>query len=400
MKSRSSTITYFAFNFIHAFVLWMILAYLPIYLKELHIPDEGIGVLLSVFFVTTLLVAAPFGYLSDKISPRRLVRFGASLFCISLIGLCLIKSFAGIFLLLLAGGAGSAIFLICVYSLYYKRLSPEDRGRQLGTFFVAAYLGYSFGPLAGGYLLAHFEMQALFGLGIILLAILVVLSKALEDTDSIRFAARDYRQDLVRREVLFLISIVLIMGVHFGAERTCFSLFLKENVKLTSRQIGQIFFCVGIWLGAITYVSRHIFNGHRNVIALASIGLFVSGLFQSLTSKATSFQFVLPVRLFHTAGDSFVILAQGVMVSLAFPRHRFGGNYGFVRMVTATGIFLGAIISGFLARKFGYGNPLISSGVLLMALSIFLWRKRQFVDQLFKSCQAQDRLNQAVYPVR
>ncbi len=384
-KSKGITLNFISYNFIYASILWMLLAYLPIYLKQLHIPDGGIGILISIFSATMLLIAVPFGYLSDKFSPRRLVQFGISLFLIAMVGLCFIKNFSGISLLLLIGGSGSAISLISIYSLYYKNLGIQNRGKEFGLFLLAAHFGYSFGPLAGGYILSHFnKMSYLFIFAIFLLILLLAISTKLKDANPIRFAIREYKDDLARKEVLYLILIVLVMGIHFGAERTSFSLFLRENVGLANYQIGQIFFYVGIWIGIIALISGHIFDRKRNIIALLSIGLLLSGTFQVLTSMVSSFRSVLPVRLLHTAGDSFVILSYGLMVSLIFTRQRVGGNYGFIRTVMTCGIFFGAIISGFLARQFGYGNPFIFSGILLMALSLFLWQKRGLINQLLK----------------
>jgi len=360
----------------------MVAYYLPLYFKELGLPDAKIGFLIGTFSVTTLFLVAFFGLLSDKLSPRRLVQLGVSLLFIYLTGLYFFRTFTGLFIILIIGGSGSTLYLVSLYSLYYKHLSSKRRGRNMGIFLLSAHFGFGFGPLLGGFISRSQGGGFIFATGAVFMFLLFLLTFTLLDTTPLRFSLAKYKKDTKRKEVFLLVLIVFIMGIHFGTERVSFSLFMKEDVGLTTWQIGQIFFFLGIWLGIFSLISGHLFDVNRKAIVFLSLGLFLSGSFQVLTARADSYLSILVIRLAHTIGDAFIILTLGLLVSSLFPHKRMGGNIGFVETVRMGGAFLGALISGFLNGNFGYQPSFIFSGILVVLLSFYLLPHRRTFDRV------------------
>jgi len=360
----------------------MVFYYLPLYLKNLGLPDERIGILIGVFSLTTLFLVAFFGLLSDKFSPRRLLQLGVVLFLVCLSGLYFLPAFINIFILLIIGGSGSTLYLVSLYSLYYKHLKLKRRGKSIGMFFLSAHFGFGLGPLLGGFISRYGSGAVIFAVGAGIMFLLFLITFALPDTAPLRFSLAKYKNDLKRKEVFLLVLIVFIMGIHFGAERVTNSLFMREDIGLTIWQIGQIFFFLGIWLGIFSLISGHLFDRNKGTIVLLSLGLFLSGGFQILTSLADSYLSMLLIRLAHTVGDAFIILSLGLLVSFLFPHKRMGGNFGFLVTVRTGGMFLGALISGILNGNFGYKPSFIFSGLLVVFLSLYLFPRRRIFDRV------------------
>jgi len=57
---------------------WLSMLFLPLHFKALGVSDTGVGVLISVFSLSTLLLVLPLGILSDRLPPRPMMAAGAA----------------------------------------------------------------------------------------------------------------------------------------------------------------------------------------------------------------------------------------------------------------------------------------------------------------------------------
>ena len=351
----------------YTYTLWMVLAYIPIYLTDLDFSHLQIGILISVFPLASILLVIPFGIFSDRLSPKLLVSSGLALFALFLLGLRYSQGFWEIFLVFLLGGIGGSLFLISCSSLYYKFLGEGDRGRKLGFFIGLGLLGYALGPLSGGYLLQGFDMDSLIGIAFLALLPFLGLSFFLKDVKPIEFELTEYRGDIARKEVVVLAALTFLLALHMGTEQTSFSLFLKKDIGLMEASIGTMFCFIGVTISVLSiingFVSDRVSGQGRGLAPLLYLGMFVSGLFNIGLLFAGTFGTVLLVRLLHVFGDSLFIVSQRVIISKLFLTERIGGNLGLMATVHTLGIFVGAIISGAIP---GY----ILSFVLVGALAV------------------------------
>jgi len=348
--------------------LWMVLAYIPIYLTDLGFSHLQIGILISVFPLSSLLLVIPFGIFSDKVSPKPLVSSGLALFALFLLGLRYGQGFWEILLVFLLGGIGGSLFLISCSSLYYKFLGEGDRGRKLGFFMGLGLLGYGLGPLSGGHLLEGSDMDSLLWIAFLVLLPFLGLSFLLKDVKPIEFELVAYRGDIARKEVIVLAALTFLVALHMGTEQTSFSLLLKKDIGLTETSIGTMFCFIGITIGGLTiingFVSDRVSGRGMGLSPLLYLGIFVSGLFNIVLMFAGTFGTVLMVRLLHVFGDSLFIVSQRVIISKLFLTERIGGNLGLMATVHTLGIFVGAVISGAIP---GYILPFVFAGSLAIA---------------------------------
>jgi MFS family permease len=254
-------------------------------------------------------------------------------------------------------------------SLYLKLFGHEKRGARIGLYQLSTYLGFGLGPLTGGFLLKS-SSTALFGTALCTSLLIFLAALGLKDCPAINFSFRQYGADLKKPKALLLTACVFMLGTHFGVEQTSFSLLLKENLALSPQTIGQVFFCIGLWMAIMVPFVGRLHDRHKSLFLFLIIGLGISGLFQMLTAFTTTLPWLLTVRILHTIGDTFALLELSVLVTVFFPAARLGGSAGFMYAVRTTATFLSALLAGVLNRYWGYDFSFLINGILVIIFTI------------------------------
>lgn len=353
--------------FLFTFVHWMLIAYLPVHLKALGLGGHALGGLMAAIPLTTLVLVAPFGLVSDRYSPKRLILLGVVLSAVFAAGLSLFEGLGALSAVFIVGGVGFTCFHIPFHSLYFKLLGDRQRGVRIATVFAGTVLGYGLGPFLGGAVLSHYSMRALFGLAVGGFALLALLVLRLPDAKPIRFDISHYRDDLRRPAVLFLVASTFIVASHAGVERTSLTLLMTDVVRLSTSQVGWVYACVGVWIAAIGLLAGHAFDKTRRVVVVLSLGLAWSGVFQAATALAGSFEGILAIRLLHTLGDAFFFILNPILMSLIFPNSRMGGHFGFILTITMFSTSLFAYLAGVVSQPMGHGAGFVLNGLMMVA---------------------------------
>lgn len=375
---NSTVFKFFICNLLYTINLWMTIAYYPVYFNKLGISDNRIGILISVISFATLVLVFPFGVLSDRTLPKTLLRIGAFLLAISNILIVFNNDFYFLLTVVTVGGIGSSLFVITLYSLFFKQLSDVRRGVRISLFTFGAALGFGIGPFIGGFIIKYNDISNVFVLTGILNFVLFFLVSTLKSSQPIKFRLNMYKEDIFKPKVLFVIIVVFVTSSHFGVEKTCLSLFMTKNIGLSSVKVGTIFMCVGVWIAILNLVAGHSFDKTQKLTLLVALSILVSGFFQTFTAFATSFTEILSIRLAHTIGDAFFLVLRAIMITTIFPNDRMGGNFGFIYAVNTAAITVTSLICGNLNSRYGYGIPFMANGILvmLMAITMLFFTKR------------------------
>jgi MFS family permease len=367
-------------NFGYTYTLWIILAYVPLYLTDLGFSHLQISILISTFPLSSLALLFPFGIFCDRLPPKRLVTTGFILFAIFLTGLRCVEGLLPLLAFFIIGGIGGSLFRISCSSLYYKLLGGKDTGKKLGLYTGIGLFGYGFGPLTGGFLLAPLGMEALLWIAFLILLPFLFLSLFLEDVKLAKFELGEYRRDIARKEVVVLVVLTFLLSLHLGVEQTSFSLFLKENINLTEDSIGWMFCFIGVAIAILSiangFISDSITGRGIRLGLILYLGLVLSGLFNISLLFVGAFGTVLVIRLLHVLGDSLFTVSRMVIVSNLFLPERIGGNLGVLDTTIFVGTFVGAIASGAIP---GYLLPFVFAGSLaLLALPLAMAVRPKF----------------------
>ncbi|MBW1743647.1 MAG: MFS transporter [Deltaproteobacteria bacterium] len=368
--TKSKSIVFFLSYFLYFLTFWMVLAYLPLIFKTYGFTDQQIGFAIGLTSLSSLFLVLPFGVFSDYFSPKRTLNLGAICFCVYFFLLIFVKDFWAVCAVVLLGGVGAASIRVISISLYLKLMDNTGRGKKVAFLHLGGYLGFGSGPLVGGYLYEAFGATSVMTLAFALSMLIVLLTLLLEDAPPVVFSFKDYKKDVKEPDALFLIALVFILGTHFGAEQSTISLFMKEVVGLQKKEIGLVFFALGIWMSILVPFAGILMDRKHRIFFLLLLGLIISSSFQFLTPFATTLGGLLVIRMIHTLGDTLAILESDVLTAQFFPAARLGGNSGLLFCVRTLAIFAFAAFSGWLNQIWGYKMPFFVNGIMVFGFSL------------------------------
>lgn len=378
----SDIFRFFICNLLYSINLWLTIAYYPVYFNRLGMSDNKIGILISSISFVTLIFVFPFGIMSDRFRPKTLLKIGAIVLAVSNGVVILSDNYYYISGVVIVGGIGSTLFIITLYSLFYKKLDDTRRGVRIALFTFGAALGFGIGPFTGGFVIKYSSIENVFILAGIMNIILFGLVFTLKSSQPIKFHINMYRKDLLKPEVLLVVIIVFVMSTHFGVEKTCLALFMTKKIGLDGFQVGTVFMCVGMWIAALNLVAGHSLDKTRKLALFVALSVLVSGGFQVYTAYADSFASLLSIRLAHTIGDAFFLVVRGILITIVFPNKRMGGNFGFIYAVNTAAITVASLLSGFLSDRYGYGFPFMINGIIVVMLAVSLLIMKNRVEKM------------------
>jgi MFS family permease len=357
---RRIVLTFSIAAFIYFFSAWTVAVYLPIYLdKIVGLSRTAIGSLISIYTVTLILLVAPFGHLSDRVSPKRIAQTGLMLFAAHAYLLAHAQTLFPLILTQLIGGIGNSLVVIALPSLYYKHINTSRKGQKVGVYMFSTFFGFAVGPLVGGFLLREWGLsyQEVFLAVAGLILALFVFSSILKDTMPFKIKLFEYREDIFRREVFLLICMLVAMGIHYGNERTSFPLYMTNVIGLDDFGVGTVFAVLGLWIAILAVVAGTLWDRNKKVLLFICLGLVISGSSHIWTSFTDSYASVLLVRMLP-------------IIASIFPSRRMGGNVGFTAFFRMLGAFFGAAMSGYLDAHSTYHASFIvaGSGTILVGL--------------------------------
>ena len=156
-------------------VFYILIPTLPIYLLKSGSEEGEIGVLIGVFFISSLALRPFVGKALLKIPEKRFMIAGALLFVLTSFAYLLAPPFWPFLIVRVFQGIGLAFFHTASYTLI-ANISPEaHRGQSLSYFLVGPNICLALAPSLGMFLINHFSFTLLFWvcLGISLCSLLI-----------------------------------------------------------------------------------------------------------------------------------------------------------------------------------------------------------------------------------
>ena len=114
------------------------------------------------YHLTSAMFVLPFGRIADIYGRKRIFMYGVMVFTVASL-LAGISPSAGVLISarVLQGIGGAMIFGIGA-AILTSVFPPDERGRVLGIYVAAVYLGLSLGPFLGGLLTQYFGWRSIF----------------------------------------------------------------------------------------------------------------------------------------------------------------------------------------------------------------------------------------------
>jgi MFS family permease len=152
----------FLAQFAFSSVFHILIPTLPIYLSRLGSTEDEIGVLIGVFFFSSLVLRPFIGRGLIKIPEKNFMIAGTLLFAFTSIAYLLVSPFWPLLIVRLFQGIGFAFFQTASMTLIVNINSKTHRGQSLSYFYLAINLSGALGPSLGMFLINHFSFSFLF----------------------------------------------------------------------------------------------------------------------------------------------------------------------------------------------------------------------------------------------
>jgi len=353
--------------------------FLPVFFSEtLRFSGHQIGLLYAVYAATGVVAAFPAGWGNDRVTSRTLILASLAAHAAGFALMATVTSYPIYIGVFLFWGLAANLFRISLDVEVLKTDSGMTTGSRIGMFQGSRFVGLMLGTLGSGYLLTAID----FRLGLVAMAAaslsLMPLAARLLPTPLVRAKMIEYGRDMLKPGVLFFCAWIVLFASHWGAEFTCYGLFLRKDLGLDLPSMGLYMCGEFAAIAGLTLLVGRRLDQALGVRVVATVGLLLSGVGNvGMVFEPAELSFAF--RFVHGLGDGAVGLVLYVGLARLFKLERMGGNAGMVSMLLMVGMILGALVYGPLGESFGYGVPMVVSGVvvLLLAAPVFLVTERK-----------------------
>lgn len=158
-----STLAVAAFSsFIAPYLLSAVNVALPVIQTEFGVSAVMLSWIATSYLLSTAVFLVPMGKIADIYGRKKIFTNGLLLFTLASFFMSLAGSVPMLIVLRAAQGFAAAMILSTGMAILTSVFPPERRGRAIGIYVAAVYVGLSVGPTAGGILTHHFGWRGVF----------------------------------------------------------------------------------------------------------------------------------------------------------------------------------------------------------------------------------------------
>src|SRR4030067_1326390 len=159
--TRDFVLAFFA-QFTSSFVFYGLIPTLPIYLSRLRSTEIETGILIGIFFFSSLVLRPFVGKALLRIPEKTFMMTGALLYVFSSVTYLFAPPFWPFLIVRVLHGIGFAFIHTSAFTLVVNISSEAHRGQTLGYFSLAMTLSSALAPSIGVFLINHFSFSLLF----------------------------------------------------------------------------------------------------------------------------------------------------------------------------------------------------------------------------------------------
>lgn len=149
-------------SFIGPFMISSINVALPTIEAELRMDAVELSWIASSYLLAMAIGLVPTGKIGDMYGRKKLFLFGLIVYTLASTAAAFTASVEQLIFFRSIQGLGASCFTTTAMAILISVFPPKRRGRVLGIFVAAVYVGLSVGPFAGGILIQHFGWRSIF----------------------------------------------------------------------------------------------------------------------------------------------------------------------------------------------------------------------------------------------
>ncbi len=358
---------------IYGFIYSLFWVFVPIFLAEQGFSGYHIGLFIGIANFMAIITTLPAGIANDRIKSKKMILYAIIFSSLYYVGLLTITNAIILAFVFICGGLGRNLFNVSIDSLAYRSLDRKKTPTQLGKYVSFVVFAEIIGFMIGGNIINSYGFDNTLKVIIIMLIITGFASLFLPITHTFKFKLFEYKKDIFRKEVLMFIAVVFLFTLHYGAEATSYSLFLKTRFALNMGEIGMFIGGAVIFLAlSALYYSKKIARGFDPKYVFY-IGLIFSGIGHVVFALQQDVIFAFIIRCIHEWGDGAMIFSIFYGIVRIFKIERIGGNASFITFTQILGSSVAAFIFGPVGEYFGYNVPLFITGITTFCSFLLLY---------------------------
>jgi len=135
---------------------------LPSIGAEFHMDAIALSWVATAYLLSSALFLVPFGKIADIYGRKRIFLYGLAIFTAASFLMTLVSSSPMLITVRIIQGIGSSMIFGTAVAILTSVYPPGERGKALGIYITAVYLGLSLGPFLGGILTENFGWRSIF----------------------------------------------------------------------------------------------------------------------------------------------------------------------------------------------------------------------------------------------
>lgn len=358
---------------------------IPLYVAKLpeeyfHFPIPVlVGVLISIYGFVSALLQPLMGALSDKLGKRKiLIQAGLGLLGVSTLAYILAQHFFDLLILRTFQGVAVAITIPASLALMAEITKKETRGGAMGVYSTLRIVGFTIGPLVGGFLKDRYGFNAAFyaGFGFIILAMFLIQIwikdvKVKKENVELKKKTRVFEKKLLSPGILSAASATFMMAASFSI-LTALENEFNSKLSINAFQFGIAF--------SMLMVTRLLFQvplgkysdsiGRKPLILAGLILMCPATILLGIAGSLTQLIIYRLIQGIAAAGIAAPAFAVAADLS------RTGGEGRQMSIITmgfGLGIAAGPLVAGLLAVIF-FELPFITLGILSLGSVWIVYR--------------------------
>lgn len=159
---RSALVVATLTSFIGPFMISSVNVALPAIERDFGLDAIQLSWVATSYLLAMAVALVPAGKLADIYGRRRLFAQGLFIYFLGTLATIFASSYLVLLVTRILQGIGGALFIATGMAILTSIFPPERRGRVIGIYVAAVYIGLSVGPFFGGMLVEHWGWRSIF----------------------------------------------------------------------------------------------------------------------------------------------------------------------------------------------------------------------------------------------
>lgn len=367
--------------FIALLGIGIIVPVMPVFAESLGASGLTLGIIIAAFSLTRGFCQPIVGNLSDRWGRKGFLVSGLLVY--GLVGLMMPEatSLGSLILIRALHGVGSAM-IVPVAMAYVADMTPVGQeGQYMGKLNIAIFAGFGSGPLIGGFCNDRWGMASAFYImaGLSLLAMtLIILQMESAPTSPVKAVRgpgviKSLSTMLASNRTAGILLVRMATMIVMVPTMALLPLLMHQWFQASGMQIGMVIAARTLVNAVLQTPCGRLADRVDKVIFLR-IGCLIISTVMCLIPLAGNFWVLLGLFVILGSGEAIIWPTLGALAMEEGRHYGQGSMMGAFNLAMSSGVFIGAIGSGYAADLLGlnWSFPLI--GVLVLGLSLVATR--------------------------